>query len=66
MQTTYHCAGLNYRLEYVEGRSEAGRVSGPEYRVAYKLPNGRWLNGIRHTDGGDLLTHITIDNAPEI
>lgn len=44
--------------------SMAGRVSSPEYRVSYKLPSGGWLNGLRHTDRGDLMTDVHTSASP--
>ena len=39
-------------------RSGAGYASGPEYGVLYKLADGSYLGGVRHTDRGDLMTEI--------
>ena len=47
-------------IVYSAVRSGAGYGPGPEYRVSYRLTDGRWLNGLRHTDRGDLMTHVEI------
>ena len=39
-------------------RTGAGYTAGPEYGVLYRLTDGRYLGGIRHTDRGDLLTEV--------
>lgn len=39
-------------------RSGAGYSAGPEYGVLYRLDDGRYLGGVRHTDRGDLMTDI--------
>lgn len=39
-------------------RSGAGYGPGPEYGVLYRLNNGRYLGGVRHTDRGDLMTEV--------
>jgi len=31
---------------------------GPSYGIIYKLDDGRYLGGVRHTDRGDLMTDI--------
>lgn len=44
--------------EGVVVRSGAGYSSGPEYGVLYRLDDGRYLGGVRHTDRGDLMTEV--------
>ena len=39
-------------------RSGAGYTAGPEYGVLYRLDDGRFLGGVRHTDRGDLMTEV--------
>jgi hypothetical protein len=39
-------------------RSGAGHGTGPEYGMLYRLADGRYLGGVRHTDRGDLMTEI--------
>ena len=39
-------------------RSGAGYTSGPEYGVLYRLDDGRYLGGVRHSDRGDLMTEV--------
>jgi hypothetical protein len=39
-------------------RSGAGWGAGPEYGVLYRLEDGRYLGGVRHTDACDLMTEI--------
>jgi hypothetical protein len=51
-------------IEYIAYRSMAGRVSGVEYRVSYRLRDGRWLNGLRHQDRGNLMTDVEINAKP--
>lgn len=51
-------------IEYIAFLSMAGRVGGVEYRVSYRLRDGRWLNGLRHTDRGNLMTDVAIDAKP--
>lgn len=56
----YYDAGTNSYVEH-EGeviRSGAGYTSGPEYGVLYRLTDGRFLGGVRHTDRGDLMTEV--------
>lgn len=51
-------------IEFIAFRSMAGRVGGVEYRVSYRLRDGRWLNGLRHTDRGNLMTDVAINAKP--
>lgn len=61
----YDAATESYQtIEFTEMRSMAGYVRGPEYRVSYRLPDGRWLNGLRHQDRGDLMTNVKIRKRP--
>lgn len=54
-----------HSIYYTVMRSMAGRVRGPEYRVSYRLADGRgWLNGLRHSDRGDLMTDVAIAAKP--
>lgn len=39
-------------------RSGAGWGAGPEYGILYRLTDGRYLGGVRHTDRGDLMTDV--------
>jgi hypothetical protein len=39
-------------------RSGAGYSAGPSYGVLYRLDDGRYLGGMRHTDRGDLMTRV--------
>jgi hypothetical protein len=40
-------------------RSGAG-FSATEYGVLYRLDDGRFMSGVRHTDRGDLMTNIRL------
>ena len=51
-------------ITYTDMRTMAGRVSGPAYDISYRLVDGRWLNGVRHTDRGDLMTCVAIGARP--
>lgn len=44
-------------------RSGAGYSAGPEYGVLYRLADGRFLGGVRHTDRGDLMTEVCYANT---
>lgn len=57
-------AQQNKTIVYRAHRSMSGRGAGPEYRVSYQLTNGAWLNGLRHTDRGDLMTEVEISGKP--
>lgn len=56
----------HHTIRCTDIRSMAGRVRGPEYRVSYHCPDGQWINGIRHTDRGDLMTDIHVSARPSV
>ena len=64
MRERYWDGAEVHEIEVTERRSMAGYTGGVEYRVSYRLPDGRWLNGIRHKDRGILLTDIKISRRP--
>ena len=58
----YWDATTDRMVEY-EGRvirSGAGYGPGPSYGVLYRLSDGRYLGGMRHTDRGNLMTDVRI------
>ena len=57
------------RREHVEFegtivRSGNGHGPGPEYGIIYRLANGYYLGGVRHTDAGDLMTEVRYGKTP--
>ncbi len=59
MQLIYLDLERGYQtIRYTESRTDAGRSPGPSYRVAYRLEDGSWLDGIRHRARRELMTSV--------